>query len=205
MQWTSKSSSPRPKKFCLQKSKFKTMLITFLDKHGVIHKEFVPEGQRVNSAFYVELIGRLLKCISRVRPQFRAEEVGSCCTTMPDTVFFIWFIWHTWCHSFPLATQRKEWFTSSQLTWVSELLGRPHGTPRTSIFSLWDRKMISLTSCSLNFRRGISPNTTCIQCMNSEQLDLRNERRAFSSIPGSPAYAVAVHHPTTQLNITQMG
>jgi hypothetical protein len=45
----------------------------FFDKHGVSHKEFVPEGQRVNSVFYVEVIGRLLKRISLVRPQFRAE------------------------------------------------------------------------------------------------------------------------------------
>jgi histone-lysine N-methyltransferase SETMAR len=37
----------------------------------VIHKESVPEG--LNSAFYVEVIGRLLKRISWVRPQFRAE------------------------------------------------------------------------------------------------------------------------------------
>jgi hypothetical protein len=35
-----------------------TMLIKFFDKQSVIHKEFVPEGQVVNSAFYVELIGR---------------------------------------------------------------------------------------------------------------------------------------------------
>jgi histone-lysine N-methyltransferase SETMAR len=59
--------------FRLQKSKIKTKLITFFDKQGVIHKAFVPERQRVNSAFYVEVIGRLLKSISRVRPQFRAE------------------------------------------------------------------------------------------------------------------------------------
>jgi hypothetical protein len=39
----------------------------------MIHKEFVPKGQRVNSAFFVEVIGRLLKRISRVRSQFRAE------------------------------------------------------------------------------------------------------------------------------------
>jgi hypothetical protein len=69
LQWTSKSS-PRPKKFCLQKSEIKTMLITFFDKQGVIQEEFVSEQQRVNSAFYVEVIGGLLKRISRVRPQF---------------------------------------------------------------------------------------------------------------------------------------
>jgi hypothetical protein len=39
----------------------------------VIHEDFVPEGLTVNSAFYVEVIGRLLKRISRARPQFRAE------------------------------------------------------------------------------------------------------------------------------------
>jgi hypothetical protein len=69
MQWTSKLS-PKPKKFRLQTSKIKTMLITFFDKQGVINKESVPEGQRVNSAFYVKVIGRLLERISRVRPQF---------------------------------------------------------------------------------------------------------------------------------------
>jgi transposase len=71
MQWTSKSS-PRPKKFRSQESKIKTMLITLFDKQVVIHKGFVPEGP-VHSAFYVEVIGRLLKRISRVGPQFRAE------------------------------------------------------------------------------------------------------------------------------------
>jgi hypothetical protein len=30
--------------FRLQKSKSKTMLITFFDKQDVIHEEFVPEG-----------------------------------------------------------------------------------------------------------------------------------------------------------------
>jgi hypothetical protein len=43
------------------------------DKRAVIHKEFVPEGQRVNSTFYVEIIGTLLTRISSVRTQFRAE------------------------------------------------------------------------------------------------------------------------------------
>jgi hypothetical protein len=46
----------------------------------VIHKEFVPEGQTVNNAIYVEVIGRLLKRISQVTPQYRAE--GS------------WFLFH---------------------------------------------------------------------------------------------------------------
>jgi hypothetical protein len=73
MQWTSKSS-PSPKKFPLQMSKIKTTLITFFGQQGVIHKELVLEGQTGNSAFYVEVIGRLLKRTSRVRPQFRTES-----------------------------------------------------------------------------------------------------------------------------------
>lgn len=32
-----------------QKSKVKTMLIAFYDKDGIIHKEFVSEGQTVNA------------------------------------------------------------------------------------------------------------------------------------------------------------
>jgi hypothetical protein len=40
----------------------------------VIHKEFVPEGQLVNSASSVEVIGRLLKRVPRLRPQFRDED-----------------------------------------------------------------------------------------------------------------------------------
>jgi hypothetical protein len=40
-------------KFRLQKSKIKTMLITFFDKQDVIHKEFVPEEQIVLSTLRI--------------------------------------------------------------------------------------------------------------------------------------------------------
>jgi hypothetical protein len=50
------------------------------DKQGVINNEFVPEREIVNSAFYVAVIG-LLKRISRVKPQFRAEDS---CFLLPD-------------------------------------------------------------------------------------------------------------------------
>jgi len=38
-------TSPRPKKMRFQKSRVKTMLVIFFDWQGVIHKEFVPEGE----------------------------------------------------------------------------------------------------------------------------------------------------------------
>jgi len=45
------------------------MLIAFFDSNGIIHKEFVPAGQIVNSAFYKEVLKRLLRRIHRVWPE----------------------------------------------------------------------------------------------------------------------------------------
>jgi len=67
MEWRS-PPSPRPKKSRLQKSKVKTMLIVFFDSDSIIHKEFVPVGQTVNSTFYEEVLKRLLRRIHHVRP-----------------------------------------------------------------------------------------------------------------------------------------
>ena len=36
-----------------QKSRVKRILIVFFDAEGVILREFVPEGQKVNTEFYV--------------------------------------------------------------------------------------------------------------------------------------------------------
>ena len=43
-EWKS-SASPKGKKVRLQKSKVNTMLLCFCDSKGIIHHEFVPEGQ----------------------------------------------------------------------------------------------------------------------------------------------------------------
>lgn len=68
-------NSPKPKKLRFQKSRVKTMLIVFLDAEGVIHREFVPEGQKVNAEFYVGVLDRLLKRIRRVRTaKFQSSE-----------------------------------------------------------------------------------------------------------------------------------
>jgi hypothetical protein len=42
----------------------------FFDKQGGIHKEFLPEGKRVNNEFYVQVRKRLLKQTSSVRLRF---------------------------------------------------------------------------------------------------------------------------------------
>jgi len=61
------SSSPRPKKSRIVKSKEKVMLIAFFDIDGVVHHEFVPPGQTVNSHFYVQVLQMLRDAVRRKR------------------------------------------------------------------------------------------------------------------------------------------
>ena len=65
--WGSETT-PRLKKLKFQRSRIKTMLIIFLDSQGVVQKEFVPEGKKVNAEVYKGVMYRLLKRIQRVRP-----------------------------------------------------------------------------------------------------------------------------------------
>jgi len=44
------------------------MLIIFFYSQGVVHKEFIPEGNTVNEEFFKGVMDRLLKCFERVRP-----------------------------------------------------------------------------------------------------------------------------------------
>ena len=45
------------------------MLICFFDSQGVVHKEFVPQGQADNQQYYREVLERLRKMVHRVRPE----------------------------------------------------------------------------------------------------------------------------------------
>ena len=60
--------SPRPKKARQVRSNIKSMLICFFDQKGIVHKEFVPPGQTVNAAFYVEVLKRLKENVRMKRP-----------------------------------------------------------------------------------------------------------------------------------------
>ena len=63
-----------PKKSRMEKSKIKTLLITFYNSKGIIHKEFVPPGKTVNAVYYLGVMKRLL-ARTRVRSEYR--ESGS--------------------------------------------------------------------------------------------------------------------------------
>ena len=55
--------SPRPKKARVLKSKTKVMLITFFDVHGIVHAEFLPQGQTINQHVYKNILRRLMRSV----------------------------------------------------------------------------------------------------------------------------------------------
>jgi len=70
-QWKS-ADSPRPKKARQMRSKVEVVLIVFFDMEGIVHYEYVPQGQTVNQQFYLQVLKRLRVAVSRKRPQKRA-------------------------------------------------------------------------------------------------------------------------------------
>jgi len=66
-QWKS-PGSPRPKKARQGRSMTKSMLM-FLDIRGIVHHEFDPQGQTVNTGFYCSVLRRLREDIRRKRPE----------------------------------------------------------------------------------------------------------------------------------------
>ncbi len=68
MQWM-EVGGERPTKARMSKSKLKAMLLIFFDIQGVVHREYLPEGQTVTGQFYVGVLERLRARIVRVRPE----------------------------------------------------------------------------------------------------------------------------------------
>jgi len=73
MEWKSKND-PRTKKCRKSRSKIKVMLIVFFDYRGIVHHEYLPEGQTVNAILYVEVLKRLRDRVRRVRPNLLGED-----------------------------------------------------------------------------------------------------------------------------------
>ena len=66
LEWKS-ASSPRPKKARLFKSKIKVMLIVFFDAYGIVHLEFLPQGQTINQNVYKNILRRLMRSVREKR------------------------------------------------------------------------------------------------------------------------------------------
>jgi hypothetical protein len=56
------------------KSKVKSMIITFFATKGIVHREFALTDQTVNSAYYCEVLRRLLKNMRRLRPELWRQK-----------------------------------------------------------------------------------------------------------------------------------
>jgi hypothetical protein len=50
------------------------MLIIFFDINGIAHKEFVPAGQTVNSAYYCAILWRVSENVRRLHPNFGGKK-----------------------------------------------------------------------------------------------------------------------------------
>jgi hypothetical protein len=53
----------------MSKSQMKTMLINFFDIMGIVHFEFIPQGQTVNQTYCVEILNQLDEAVLRKRPE----------------------------------------------------------------------------------------------------------------------------------------
>jgi len=74
MQWKT-PSSPRPKNPSMTKSQIKTMLITFFDARSIVYLEFIPQGEAINQADYIEILTILHVAVLRKRPELCAQQL----------------------------------------------------------------------------------------------------------------------------------
>uniref|UniRef100_A0A1B6JCE9 Uncharacterized protein n=1 Tax=Homalodisca liturata TaxID=320908 RepID=A0A1B6JCE9_9HEMI len=81
----------------MSKYKVKSMLIVFFDSQGIVHKEFISQGNPVNAAFYKEV--PWLKNVSPgVSPTWSAIDSHSR-LTLPSSAPLYWPRWEFRCYS----------------------------------------------------------------------------------------------------------
>jgi hypothetical protein len=52
----------------------KTIIIAFFNIKGIVHFEFIPQGQTVNQAYYVEILKWLLQAVPRKKPELGPND-----------------------------------------------------------------------------------------------------------------------------------
>jgi len=62
-------TSPRSKMGRQVRSKTKVMLLAFFVSEGIVHHQYVPDGQTINREFYVEVLRCLRESVRRKRPE----------------------------------------------------------------------------------------------------------------------------------------
>jgi len=84
MRWKS-TSSPRPKKACMSRSKFKDMLNVFFDIQGIVMTEWVSSSRTVHQQCYIEVLTKLRERTRRKRPELWRNEWILHQDNAPDT------------------------------------------------------------------------------------------------------------------------
>ena len=95
------------------------MLICFFDQKGIVHKEFVTPGQKVNAAFYVEVLKRLRENVRRKRPDKWRNNT--------------WLLHHDNAPAHA-ALLTRQYFTDNNMTVVSHPLYSPDLAPSDFFF-----------------------------------------------------------------------
>ena len=81
LQWKSPTSL-KPKKARMSKSQIMVMLIAFFDGRGIVHAEFLPQGQTVKQNIYRDFLRRLMRSVREKRRQTSEKNHGCFTTTM---------------------------------------------------------------------------------------------------------------------------
>lgn len=66
--------SPRPKNARTSRSPFKTMLVCFFDRKGIVHYEFIEGGTTASQQCYLEILKRLQESVGRERPELWPDK-----------------------------------------------------------------------------------------------------------------------------------
>ena len=137
------SSSPRPKKFQVQKSAGKVLALIFWDKDCILLIDYLPKDQTINTECYSSLLVQLKDVLKKKCR--RKVTKGSCsCTTMPQLTGHLQprRNWPTWASSV-LITLSILPLTTCSLDWKKKLKVR-HFSSDTEVIAAaetrWDRK-----------------------------------------------------------------
>lgn len=80
-EWRRKGSKG-PVKVRKSRAQKKTMLILFYDQKGVVHLEFLPQGETVDTDYYLEVLKCLKESVRRKRPDLWKRQPGTDTRTM---------------------------------------------------------------------------------------------------------------------------
>ena len=74
----------------MSRSQEKVMVIPFFDSQGLIHVEWVPQGQTINKEFYLTVLRRFREKMRKKRPQQWTSGQGGSIRIIPHVTNQCW-------------------------------------------------------------------------------------------------------------------